>query len=328
MTQILAANTGGFPRIGENKDEQRYRRGMAHWLKKEISAHAFRDVEQSVVQEVIREQTDAGLDEITDGLVGWPDPISFFCQNLAGVKLTSLHRYLDQNFYVRLPVISAKPKAGKPVMLPFYQFATAHSTLLVRSVLTGPLTLAHHTVSSAAAFKTIPARVKVFTDILNAEIDALVKGGAKLIQIDEPCAARAPEHIPLLKAALEKIVGGKKSARFILSVGSAPLAPVYEKLLSMPVDVLNLDFTCDGKQLFEKILSKAPAMTLGFGVINASTRKLDDLAPMRDALKQWIAKTNPDVVYVTPSSSLELLPRTDAVEKLKQVVQLKKELAS
>jgi methionine synthase II (cobalamin-independent) len=84
MTQILAANTGGFPRIGENKDEQRYRRGMTHWLKKEISAHAFRDVEQSVIQEVIREQIDAGLDEITDGLIGWPDPISFFCQNISG----------------------------------------------------------------------------------------------------------------------------------------------------------------------------------------------------------------------------------------------------
>lgn len=328
MTQILAANIGGFPRIGENKDEQRYRRGMTHWLKKEISAHAFRDVEQSVVQEVIREQIDAGLDEITDGLISWPDPISFFCQSLSGIKLTSLARYFDGNFYYRLPVITAKPKPGKPMCLPFYQFAAAHSTTTVRNVLTGPLTLAHHTTSSLAAFKKVPARLSLFAEILEIEINVLVKNGAKLIQIDEPSLTQFPDELPLLKKALEAMVRNKPSARFILTVGSGPLAPLYEKLLSLPMDVLNLDFTYDADKLAEKISAKPAPMTIGFGVIDARSRRLEKLDAITMFLRDWIKKENPAFIYVTPSSNLEQLPRAAAVEKLKQLVQLKKELSS
>jgi 5-methyltetrahydropteroyltriglutamate--homocysteine methyltransferase len=328
MTQILAANTGGFPRIGENKDEQRYRRGMTHWLKKEISAHAFRDVEQSVIQEVIREQIDAGLDEITDGLIGWPDPISFFCQNISGIKLTSYARYLNNNFYYRLPVIAAKPKPGKPVLLPFYQFAAAHSTAMVRNVLTGPLTLAHHTASSVAAFKKAPARLSLFAELLSVEIEALVKGGAKLIQINEPSLSQFPEDVPFLKKALETMIKNKPSARFILSIGHGPLAPLYEKLLSLPVDVLNLDCTYDAIKLSEKLMATAAPMTLGFGVIDARTHRSENPASSVAWLRKWIEKQKPTFLYVTPSSDLEQLPRAAAVEKLKQLAQLKKELAS
>ncbi len=328
MAQILAANTGGFPRIGENKDEQRYRRGMGHWLKQEISAHAFRDVEQSVIQEVLREQTDAGLDEITDGLIGWPDPISFFCQNMAGVKLTNFTRYLDGNFYYRLPVFTAKPKPGKPAALPFYQFAAAHSTAPIRTILTGPLTLAHHTASSAPALKKTAARVDAFTAILVNEINALVKGGAKLIQIDEPMIARSPEDMPLLKKSLETIVRNKPSARFILAVGSAALAPIYEKLITLPVHALNLDLNRDRDALFIKIMANPAPMALGFGAVNASERRLEDLSPVVAAIRAWMAKTNPAFFYVTPSSGLEQLPRASAVEKLRQLGQLKKDLSA
>src|SRR5204863_694217 len=98
MMRLLTANIGSYPRIGEHKDHERHRRGMTHFLNKDISAHAFRDVEQSVIHEAINEQIEAGLDEITDGLISWQDPISHFCAKMNGFKITGLARYFDTNF--------------------------------------------------------------------------------------------------------------------------------------------------------------------------------------------------------------------------------------
>lgn len=327
MTQILTANTGGFPRIGENKDEQRHRRGMAHWLRKEISSHAFRDVEQSVIQEVMREQIDLGLDEITDGLISWPDPISFLCQNLTGIKLTSLNRYFDQNFYYRLPVILTRSKTAKPTYLPFYQFAAAHSTVPVRTILTGPLTLARCTVSHAAAFKKLSARVELFADLLAAEISQLVQNGAKIIQIDEPSLTFYPEDASFLKKTIDQLVRNKPSARFILSIGTGPIAPLYDALVTLPVDVLNLDMTFDGKKLLEKISAKPPVAALGFGLVDAKTPKVEE-PELFGAVKNWVENNNAPLVYLTPSSPLDQLPRADAVAKLRQLSELKMSLTS
>src|ERR1700679_2065113 len=65
MAQLLIANVGSLPRVGDDKDEQRHRRARAHFERKEISAHAFRDVEQSITQELVQRQLTYGLDEIT-----------------------------------------------------------------------------------------------------------------------------------------------------------------------------------------------------------------------------------------------------------------------
>lgn len=235
-------------------------------------------------------------------------------------------RYLNRNFYHRLPVILTKPKPTKPILLPFYQFATAHSTALVRAVFTGPVTLAHHTASTNTAYASVSNRVKLFTDILATEIDALVKSGARLIQIDEPSVALNPSDLPLLKTAFEMLHKRKGQARLLLTVSGAPLAQLYEKLLSLPVDVLHLDFTYDASALFEKLLSKPAPMTLGFGLVNAATRNTDDLSVVQNLLREWLDKFNPPVAYVTPSASLEWLPRAEALEKLKHVSRLKKEL--
>jgi hypothetical protein len=69
MPELRTAHIGSYPRIGESKDQQRYRRGYGHFERKEISAHAFRDVEQSVIHELILEQIAAGVDEVTDALL-------------------------------------------------------------------------------------------------------------------------------------------------------------------------------------------------------------------------------------------------------------------
>jgi 5-methyltetrahydropteroyltriglutamate--homocysteine methyltransferase len=286
MPNFLTASIGSLPRIGDEKDEQRHRRGLAHLTRKDISAHAFRDVEQSVVQDALRDQAAAGLDEVTDGLIGWNDPISHFCSQLSNIKFTGLARYFDTNTYYRCPLITGRPDRSKPVYLPAYQFAAAHSSIPVRTVITGPYTLARHTRSSVKATSTVAARVDLFTKLLLAEIDVLIKNGAKIIQIDEPAIGRFPADVALLKKAIEMLTRNKPTARFILAVYFSPLADLYDKLSSFPVDVLNLDFTYDGKKLLEAVFAHPPQMALGFGLVDARSTRMENADELIEIAKR------------------------------------------
>jgi 5-methyltetrahydropteroyltriglutamate--homocysteine methyltransferase len=326
MTQLLIANIGSYPRIGEEKDQQRHRRGLGNFQNQDISAHAFRDVEQSVIQEVVREQISVGMDEVTDGLVAWADPISHLCGKLSGVKITGLLRYFDTNFYYRVPVIESKPKRKSSLLLSEFQYARDISNKPIRMVLTGPLTLATHTTSTLSPYNKPLGRAAFFSELLLEEIKELVSHGAKYIQIDEPALPQHRDAIGVVQKFLEQIRSIPGLNRLILNINFSPLATFYERLAALPVDVLNLDFTYDGKPLMEKILSSKPkTVALGLGLLNARNTKIEAIDPMLHFLRQWIEKSNPALCYVTPSAGLEFLPREQAFAKIRLLAKIREE---
>ncbi len=326
MTQILTANIGSYPRIGESKDQQRHRRGMSHFLNKDISAHALRDVEQSVIQEVVQEQVQAGMDEITDGLIHWQDPISHLCSKMTGFKITGIKRYFDTNFYFRLPVITSKPKKKTPFLVDEFLYVRGLSTKNVRMVLPGPLTLALHTESTIKPFDKLAARIQFFTDVLADEISALVSKGASSIQIDEPSLLLYPAEFKWFEKAVTQFIKSVKPARLNLAFYfNSPLA-LLPQLLTLPVDSLNLDLTLDGKKIFEKLIQGNPAKDIGLGCVNARNTRMEAIDPLLNLINNWLDKATSDRCYLTPSCGLEFLPREQAFAKLKLLAKLKQEL--
>jgi len=316
MTQLILANIGSFPRVGEDKDHQRYRRGYGHFERKEISAHGFRDVVQSVIQEIIRDQETCFLDEVTDGLVTWQDPISHFCTNLTGIERTGLTRYFGTNFYFRRPVIAARPRFNGPLIVNEFLFAKSVTSKTVRAVLTGPLTLATHTGATAKNLTKLSSRVDLFTEVIGEEVRALAAAGASVIQIDEPSLAGPGADFKLAKKSLERICEKKGAAKIVLALYFFPLARLWNALQSLPVDGLQLDFTKDGEQLFQNMLAKPGSKEIGFGLLDALTTKLEPTARVGDILRRWLDVTPAARVRVTPSAGLELLPRGSALAKL------------
>jgi len=326
MTQIIAASIGSYPRIGEEKDQQRHRRAYQHLQSGELSQHGFLDVQQSVIQEVIREQIEAGLDEVTDGHVTWTDPITKFCENIKGIKIAGLARYFDANFYYRVPVITAKPKKSNPFLLSDFQAAREMSPRPLRTVLTGPFTLAAHTVSEFKPFNNFAVRLSFFAEALREEISELAANGAQIIQIDEPSLPFLPEQIPQAGRVFESLTSAAPQARKILALYFAPLAGIIKEAQNFPFDVINLDFSYDEKKLTEIILQENIQKNIGFGILNSRTTKLEPIDPILKTIKQWIEKNNPPYVYITASTGLEYLPRAAAQAKLRLLSKIKTEL--
>ncbi len=316
MTQFQVASIGSYPRTGEEKDHQRYPRALGHFERKEISAHALRDVEQSIVQEVIREQIDHGANEVTDGLVTWSDPISRFCRHLTNVKSTGLRRYFDNNFYIRTPVISGKPKLLPPVVAD-YAYARGTSNKPLRAILTGPLTLALFTQSDVKPFEKLASRIDLFTEVLEREVAALAAEKAPVIQIDEPALLSAsPEELKLAAAAFTKIAAAKGGAQIALAVYFGPVAPRLAFLGNLPADILHLDLTTDGLTVVEQLAAKPPKAIVGLGVTDGRNTRLETMEEMNFMVRPFVDKA-PEKIYLSASCGLEFLPRPSAIAKIR-----------
>ena len=299
---------------------------MAHFLNKDISAHGFRDVVQSVIHEVIYEQVQFGLDEITDGLISWQDPISHFCAKMAGFKITGLRRYFDTNFYYRLPQITSKPKRREPLLLDEFLYAQGVAGKPLRVVLTGPVTLATHSEGLIKPYDKFSARFDFFKEILADEISTLSSKGASLIQIDEPALLQHPEYFEPLKKALDTFSQKAKPSRLILAVFFSSAFPLIDKLLTLPVDSLNLDLTIDGKKTFDKLLESKTKLAIGFGLFSSRNTRMEAMDPIINQMTQWIEKSEAESCYLTPSSGLEFLPREHVGAKLKLLGRIKQEI--
>ena len=105
---LITASAGSYPRIGEAAAAQRHRRAYGQRERGEISEAEWRQVEDEVATEVVREQTATGVEVVTDGQVRWYDPISHLPRHWEGVTINGLLRFFDTNFYIRQPVVSSR----------------------------------------------------------------------------------------------------------------------------------------------------------------------------------------------------------------------------
>src|SRR5947208_2574083 len=200
--ELTLANHGSYPRIGDSAEEQLLRRTIAQWEKGEKTDPDPRATEDHMTELALREQIDAGLDVVTDGLIRWYDPISHLAGKLAGVRITGLLRFFDTNFYFRQPAVHSRIERTKPLVVDEFLFAQRKSSRPVKAVLTGPYTLARLSIEEASptnggssgAATRFNRLLDGYTPALAEEVAALAQAGATLIQVDEPALVRHSEE--------------------------------------------------------------------------------------------------------------------------------------
>ena len=316
--ELLTASTGSYPRIGDAPEQQRHRQAYAKWERRELSDEEFERVQDEVTREVIEEQVRAGLDLVTDGQVRWYDPISHFARGLDGCKIGGLLRFFDTNFYFRQPVVIAEVGWRKPIVKREFEFAKGVSKAPVKPVVTGPYTLAKHSIDRRKA--GLSTLVREFAKAIAQEVGELAKAGAGLIQIDEPAILQNPNEFELLQSALEEIASAKGESKLALYTYFGDAAPLYRKLhFKLPVDVLEFDFTYSPR-LPDVIARFGCEKDLGLGLVDGRNTRLESESEVLATLKKILPTVGSERVYLNPSCGLgEYLPRELAFKKLQNM---------
>ena len=323
--ELLIANHSSYPRIGDGAGQQRLRRAYAQQERGEITAAEFEAIQTSVVQEIVREQAEAGLDLVTDGQIRWYDPMSHFAGRLAGVKINGLLRLFDTNFYIRQPVIVDRLAWSGPILVREYRSAQAVSPKPIKVTLTGPYTLGRFSIVESPRYRDLPEVVADYTEAIMKEVEALAHAGTTLIQIEEPSILHYPGEAGLVKVALSRIASRKGSARLLLATYFGDAAPLYEIMQAFPVDALGFDFTYS-RGLGDLIARAGSDKAIAFGVIDGRNTRMQPTEEVLPLLRAALPKVKGSPSYLTSSCGLEYLPRDKAQLKLKQMAAVTAEM--
>ena len=324
---LILTNTGSYPRIGEEREQQALRRTITAWEKGEKREEEVREAERMMTKAAIDEQLEAGLDLPTDGQICWYDPISHVAGKLEGVKIDGLLRFFDTNFYFRQPVVQGKLRRNKSILLEEYEFASSVSRKPLKVVLTGPYTLAKFSIVENGVYNTFERLLEDYTSAIVEEIRSLVKRGAQVIQIDEPAIVKYPDDFEYLAASVKALSDVKGNAELALYSYFGDLAPLYERFQKLPVDVIGIDFTYN-EHLIDIVQVEKSDKALGLGLIDGRNTRLESQETITTALERILPSIKLDHAYLNPSCGLEYLPRDRVLSKLKNMVKIAKQFTS
>jgi 5-methyltetrahydropteroyltriglutamate--homocysteine methyltransferase len=345
---LSLSSTGSYPRVGDTPELQLLRRTIAGLDRGERTTADVLDAEHDMTRRAIADQVKAGLDVITDGQIRWYDPISHLAAKLDNIQIKGLLRFFDTNFYFRQPVVTGTPVRRSTFIVNEFSFARnalGHlptpeekaGKLSVKPVLTGPYTLAKSSLTEPSGngapdpLASLEARELAYAEALAAEIAALAETGAELIQLDEPAIIKYPQDWAVFEKSLAPIVRARDAAvksgrklRLALYVYFHDCAPLYEKLVALPVDVLGLDFSYNPK-LADVIASAGSPKPLGLGLVDGRNTRLENPAEVARRLERLLPKIKGGA-YLGTSSGLEYLPRDRAYSKLELLAKIRRAL--
>ncbi|MDQ3916350.1 MAG: hypothetical protein M3323_13650 [Actinomycetota bacterium] len=273
---------------------------------------------EALVREVIAEQQDAGIDLVTDGHAFWDDIVTPFARNMSGFEIGGLIRFFDNNVYYRRPVCTGPVEWRGPSSVAQWQFASSVADVPVKAVIPGPVTFARLSVDEHYADHE--GFVTAIAGVLAQEAAELVAAGAKHLQIDEPSLLEAPEDLGLARRALDQITGEAAGAEVTLATYFGDAKRLGAELFTLPADVFGLDLI-SGPDSRNLVADLPAGKKLQAGIVDSRNTRLEDLQALVVAIGMLAEQVGHENLRVSPSASLEFLPREKARAKLQRLAE-------
>jgi len=335
---LYLSSTGSYPRVGDAPELQLLQRTIAALDRGERTTADLLDAQNTVTRGAIADQVKAGLDVVTDGQIRWNDPISYLAGKLDNVVLQDSVPFFDTEKLCRQPLFTGAPLRRGNLVVAEYSFArnalghlptpaNKAGKLAIKPVLTGPYTLAKFSLSGrsenggAGTPATLEARAMAYGEILAPEIEALSQCGAEMIQIDEPAILRNPGDWSIFERALAPLLHARDKAKktnrkleLALYVYFDDCAPLYEKLLELPVDIVGVDLISSPK-LSDMIVAIGSPKPLALGVLDGRNKHMEQAADVARKVQVLFPRIQGGRAYLGPSCGLEYLTSEIAVAK-------------
>jgi 5-methyltetrahydropteroyltriglutamate--homocysteine methyltransferase len=276
---------------------------------------------------VVAEQAAAGLDLITDGQLGWTDPITPLLGRLDGVRFGAPTTLPGLPGTLRRPIIQARLRRHEPLYVDQFRRAAAASARPVKVVLTGPYTLAHAADITTTAYRDGHYLAEELSAILAQEVTALADAGAPALQIDEPLILACPHDMRRLRALLEPIYDAAAGrTQMTVATYGADAASLYAQLNSLPADVIAVD--CAGRpDICAAIADTGSGKPLALGILDGRSPAPDDIASMARWCERLLRRYIHPTVWLQPSCGLAGLNAAEARAKLASLARLREAIA-
>ena len=308
---------GGYPKISDKQPN--LRQAIHQFEKGKIDQEDLNKAKQETIRRVIKEQEEAGLDLIGDGLIVFEDLFSPFADAWQGIRRGGLERFFDNNTYYRHPIIEGKIVFSPSQYGQDLKFAHSVANKPLKAILPGPFTFAKLSENRFYSFEE-----ELIADLNTSLLEEVkeIANYAEVIQFNEPSLLLFPDKIEILKREFQKIKA-EVNKKIVLSVYFSPLKNFLSSLSDFPVDGLVLDAITDNnlKTILDFLKKNFWHKELTIGCIDARNTKLESGLELNNIFFKIKSLFSEENIYISPSCSLEFLPHQVALTKMKNMVE-------
>jgi 5-methyltetrahydropteroyltriglutamate--homocysteine methyltransferase len=296
------------------------------YFTRRISRHDLDEIHDAAVKAAIKDQEIAGLDIVTDGELRRDNMVDYFVERMPGVQIDRSSKKFYYDFYDS--TVQGKIPTASVGLVPDFEFLRCATERPAKICITGP-----HCLVKRIRNQYYPNEEALAHDIarvFNLELKALVKAGARIIQIDEPYYSGFPEDLSWAVGVLNTLVDGVDASISVhICYGNRYGKPSWEgsyrylfpAILDAKVHQLTLEFARRGEEdlhLFEEFPN---SFQLGLGVVDVKTHDVESADMVAERIRKALAVLPAERLCILPDCGLFHLPRDVAFAKLKAMVE-------
>ncbi|MDX1388821.1 MAG: methionine synthase [Acidobacteriota bacterium] len=310
---LLTSTVGSFPKPAKLKSA---RRKLAE---EEIDRGELRVIEDEAVRDVLALQERLGIDLLVDGEMDRGDMTTFFAEKLEGMEISGLVRSYGNRYY-RKPVIVGDVRREGPMTVERWRFAQGETEAPVKAILTGPYTLMDWSFDEH--YDSREACCMALAEVVREEAADLVAAGVKDLQIDEPAISSRPDDLPLATRALGVVTEGLGSdTRTWTHICYGVFAPVFDRILALPVNGLLLEFANSDFDLLDRLGDLPEGKVIGAGVLDVHTPEVETADQVREGIERVLEVVPPERVWINPDCGLKTRTIDEARGKLEAMME-------
>jgi len=324
MSALTTTAVGSYPK------PDYLARARSQFSQGKLDRGELEKLERQATQYWIRSQERLGLDVLVHGEMERGDMVAYFAgepggQTIEGMKLGGLVRSYGNRYYHK-PVISGKLRWPGPMTVGMWRYAQGLTDRPVKGMLTGPYTMVEWSFDDH-----YPSRRDAVLDmaqVIRREVEALVKAGARYVQIDEPAIHTRPrQDFDLAVEAMARVVEGI-DCEFHTHICYGEVELIYPDMLRLPVKQIHLAFKNTNFE-YLKLLEEHPFdsdKNLGVGVVDVHTHVLELVAEVKDGIRKTLELVPPERVWILPDCGLKTRTVEEAEGKLRVMMEATREV--
>lgn len=292
-------------------------RARSNLAEKRISPAELAGMECQATEFWIRQQEELGVDVLVDGEMSRGDMVAHFAGNLEGFARGGLVRSYGNRFYYK-PEIIGEVRWNNPITVEEWSYAQSLTDRPVKGILTGPYTMMDWTFNQY--YPNRQDATLALARELRKEVEALVKAGAKIIQIDEPAISVRPRELPLVIAAMNIMTEGLQ-AYFITHICYGDFESIYPDMLEIPVDNFDLETANSGFDLLGLFRRHPFSKDISLGVVDVHSHQIEDVAMVERHLRRALGVLPQTNIWVGPDCGLKTRNVEEARAKMAVLVE-------
>ena len=289
----------------------------------------------------IRYLESAGLDYVYDGEENRIEMYEHPVRNSKGFEFYGHVKSFDNRYYRKAACVS-KVGYKNPYHLEEFNYVSQHTKRRIKVPITGPYTIAEwsfneyyqkHLAQKYTDLRKLKFEAKrefvldIGKEILRPNIEALVKAGAKWVQVDEPALTTKPDEVPFFVEAFNQATAGI-SCKYSLHVCFSDYSLFYPHIMEMKnCSQLALEFANRDNSKREayntlKLLNEyKDDREIGLGVADVHVDTIETPELIQDRI-EYATKIlgDPARIYVNPDCGLRTRSWDVAYSKLCNIV--------